>query len=268
MRITDAQIHIWNDGTASLAASVFHRPLRPETVLEEMDLAGVDRAVAIPPKSGANEFCLDVANQHRDRFGVMLVVPLADRQRSALIADWTGRPSAVLGVRLTFPPWSKPSWLEDGTTDWYWPIAARHEIPTMIWAPGQWRRVAEIAEAYPRLPIAIDHMGLHVDDRDADVATTVQSVLEMAQLPNISVKATAVPNHSSEPYPHRDMSRYVESLVTAFGPKRVFWGSDMTALHSNYRQTVSMFTESMPWLDETTKEWIMGEGISEWLRWP
>lgn len=267
MRITDAQIHVWDSESASLARSVLHRPLGPEAVLAEMDTAGVDRAAIIPPKSGANDFCLDFASQHPDRLGVIYVVGLANPRHASLVADWPARPSRVRGVRLTFPPWSTPSWLEDGTADWYWPEAARHAIPTMVWAPGQWHRIAAIAEKYPELPIAIDHLGLRVDERATELSATIQAVIGMAGLPNISVKATEVPNHSSEEYPHPDMSGHVKSVVEAFGAKRVFWGSDMTALETNYKQSVTMFTESMPWLGETDKEWIMGKSISEWLRW-
>jgi hypothetical protein len=28
-----------------------------------------------------------------------------------------------------------------------------------------------------------------------------------------------------------------------------------------------MFTEEMPWLTAEDKEWIMGRGVCEWLRW-
>ena len=267
MRITDAQIHVWTSESAALAHSVLHHPLGPEAILKAMDAAGVDRALIIPPKSGANDFCLKVVDQHRERLGLIYVISLANSDHVPLVANWGSRPPTVMGVRLTFPPWSKPSWLEDGTADWYWPMAERQAIPTMVWAPGQWHRIAAIAEEHPHLPLAIDHLGLRVDERNMEMDATIKNIIEMADLANVSVKATEVPNNSSEDYPHSDMARYVRDVIVAFGPERVYWGSDMTARDTNYEQCVTMFTDCMPWMNEGAKRRIMGEAISDWVKW-
>ena len=37
-------------------------------------------------------------------------------------------------------------------------------------------------------------------------------------------------------------------LDDAFGPQRMFWGSDLTRLKCSYRQCVTLFTEEIPWL--------------------
>jgi hypothetical protein len=29
-----------------------------------------------------------------------------------------------------------------------------------------------------------------------------------------------------------------------------------------------MFTDEIPWLSESDKEWIMGRGVCEWIGWP
>jgi hypothetical protein len=55
--------------------------------------------------------------------------------------------------------------------------------------------------------------------------------------------------------------------VEAFGPQRVFWGSDFSRLPCSYRQCVTHFTEELG-LAEADKEWVMGRGLAEWLRWP
>lgn len=267
MRITDSQIHVWTSESATLAKSVLHRPLGPEEVLRGMDVAGVDRALLIPPKSAANESCLKIVNEYRQRLGLIYVIGLANKSHASLVEDWVSRPSMVFGVRLTFPPWSKSSWLEDGTADWYWPIAERLSIPTMIWAPGQWELIAEIADKHPDLPIAIDHLGLRVDERETEVTATIDTIIEMAQYANVSVKATEVPNHSVEDYPHADMARRVKSVVDAYGPRRVYWGSDMTALDTNYKQCVTMFSDRMPWLSKEDKRQVMGGAISSWIGW-
>ena len=48
----------------------------------------------------------------------------------------------------------------------------------------------------------------------------------------------------------------------------MFWGTDLSRLDCTYRQSITMFTEEMPWLSDDDKEWIMGRGVCEWIGWP
>ena len=54
-------------------------------------------------------------------------------------------------------------------------------------------------------------------------------------------------------------------LVDAFGPRRTFWGTDLTRMPCTYRECVSLFTEELPWLKGEDLEWVMGRGVCEWL---
>ena len=71
-----------------------------------------------------------------------------------------------------------------------------------------------------------------------------------------------------EPYPFRDLHPYIRQLVDAFGPRRVFWGTDLTRMPCPYRECVTLFTEELPWLRGADLEWVMGRGVCEWLGWP
>jgi hypothetical protein len=66
--------------------------------------------------------------------------------------------------------------------------------------------------------------------------------------------------------PHREVP-LGRRVYDAFGPQRVFWGTDLTRLPCTYRQAVTMFTEDISWLTADDKEWIMGRGVCEWLGW-
>ena len=56
-------------------------------------------------------------------------------------------------------------------------------------------------------------------------------------------------------------------IFDAFGPKRMFWGSDWSKLRIPYRQVVTMCTEELPWLKGEDLEWVMGRGVCEWFGW-
>jgi L-fuconolactonase len=88
----------------------------------------------------------------------------------------------------------------------------------------------------------------------------------------VFVKLTLVPTCSSAPYPYRNIHSYVQRLVEAFGPRRAFWGTDLSAMLSRskctYRQAVALFVEEMPFISKDDLEWIMGRGLAQCLPWP
>ena len=65
------------------------------------------------------------------------------------------------------------------------------------------------------------------------------------------------------------MTVHIRRLFDAFGPRRCYWGTDLT--HSfnkaTYRQRITQFTETLDFLSDSDKEWIMGRAIQERLGW-
>jgi len=86
---------------------------------------------------------------------------------------------------------------------------------------------------------------------------------------NVSVKLSAAPNYSSEAYPFRDFTGHIKRLFDAYGPKRCYWGSDITNGFdkSTYKQRITHFTEELPVLSEEDTDWVMGRSILERLMW-
>jgi predicted TIM-barrel fold metal-dependent hydrolase len=83
----------------------------------------------------------------------------------------------------------------------------------------------------------------------------------------VALKATGAPSYSSEPYPHRDIHGHIRKLYDAFGPQRMFWGTDITRMPVPWKQCVTLFTEELPWLTAKDKELIMGRALCAWLGW-
>ena len=103
------------------------------------------------------------------------------------------------------------------------------------------------------------HMG--VSSRASEIA--------MAELkrPNVAVKASALPCYTQDRYPYRRLHPYLRRVFDAFGPKRMFWGTDYSRLPCSYREAITMFTEEIPWFSSEDKAWIMGRGLCDWLGW-
>ena len=276
MTIIDAQVHIWPPETPERLyitedASKPHQPipLTRERLLEEMAAAQVDRAILVPPswEGYRNDYALQTARLHSDRFAVMGKVPLDDPASKSKLATWVDQPG-MLGFRISFRHSGTHSFLDDGTADWFWRDCERYDIPVMIFAPFCVGKIGEIAERHPGLRVIVDHMGLNVQWKGKDLGAGVDVVLRFARLANIAVKASCLPCYVNEPYPYPRLHPQIRRVIEAFGPQRVFWGTDLSQLPCSYRQVVTLFTEHLDFLSSEDLEWIMGKAIARWLRWP
>ncbi|OGA50593.1 MAG: hypothetical protein A3F74_24855 [Betaproteobacteria bacterium RIFCSPLOWO2_12_FULL_62_58] len=273
MPIIDAQVHIWAANTPERPWPARHQPHRPvpitkDDLLREMKGAGVDRVVLVPPswEGERNDIVLAAAQAHPDRFAVMgRLDPEAPASRGS-IATWRQQ-RGMLGLRFTFHrPLLRPL-LTEGRVDWLWPEAEKAGVPIMTLAQHSDLHLLErVAERYPGLKLTIDHLGL-TKGKDEEAFREFDKLLALARRPNIAVKASCLPHYTTDAYPFRWLHPYIRRVYDAFGPKRMFWGSDLSRLPCTYRQGVTLFTEELPWLTANDKEWIMGRGVCEWLGW-
>jgi L-fuconolactonase len=274
--IVDAQVHVWGANTPERpwpARAESHRaPLGKDELLSEMAKAGVDRAVLVPPswEGDRNDLALEAAQAHPDRYAVMgRFDPDAPGVRDQ-VAGWRNQ-KGMLGMRFTFHTEILRQPLLDGRFDWVWGEMEKAGIPAMVLFHHEHMHLADsVAERYPGLRLVMDHLGLKSDKNvtEASNFASLDKVLALAKRPNVAAKTTALPCYSSDKtYPYRSLHPYIRRVYDAFGPKRMFWGTDWSRLPCSYRQGVTMFTEELPWLTAEDKEWIMGRGVCEWLGW-
>ena len=101
---------------------------------------------------------------------------------------------------------------------------------------------------------------------DASFADLAE-LLALARYPNVAVKATGAPSYSSDPWPYRNIHQYLKRIFDAFGPTRMFWGTDITRMPCTWRQCITMFTEELPWLKGQDLERVMGRALCDWIGW-
>ena len=273
--IVDSQVHLWKAESPDWPWVPGRKPQLPEPFTIEklvslMDEAGVDRAVIVPPSwpGDRNDYGLEAARRHPNRFAVMGRIPVTKPESAALLPKWREQPGMV-GVRLTFMR-EQAELLKGNTTDWFWPAAEKAGLPVMFLAPGNLPKFEPIAERHPGLPLIIDHMSLLQETAQAGkIKEAIDDVVALAKYPNVSVKLSSAPTYSSEPYPWRDMAEHIKRCFDAYGPRRCYWGTDLTNAFgkSTYRQRVTHFTEELPFLSASDKEWVMGRAILERLNW-
>ena len=176
----------------------------------------------------------------------------------------------MLGLRYGFLNDPARRWLHDGSLDWLWAAAEDAGVPIAALATDSLGELGRIAERHPGLRLTIDHLGGRGGTstlKDAAAMTHMPELLALARLPNVAVKATGVPHYSSEVYPFPALHIYLRQVYDAFGPHRMFWGTDITKMPCSWRQCVTMFTEELPWLSEEDKGLVMGEALCAWWGW-
>ena len=271
MQIVDAQIHLWGTG---LPSNLSHRQVTaftPEEAIVLMDAGGVDAAVIHPPNwdPGSDDMAFKAVQTYPGRFAIMGSVPLDQPGSRALIAGWRKQPG-MLGLRFTFLHDPARRWLADGTIDWLWSEAEKAGVPIALLATDSLTELGRIAERHPGLRLTIDHLGGRgglTTLKDAAAMTHMPELLALAKFPNVAVKATGAPGYSSEAYPFPAMHTYLRQIYDAFGPRRMFWGTDITKMPCSWRQCATMFTEELPWLNDQDKQLIMGEALCTWWGW-
>jgi len=263
MLIVDAQIHLWTKHTPTNAN---HRQVPDYTAadaLKEMDEGGVDAALIHPPgwDPNSNALAVEAATQHPNRFAILGNFPLDKPESRSMVDEYKKKPG-MRGLRFALLQPHQQTWLTDGSLDWLWPAAERAGLPIALIGASFVQAMGPIAERHRGLKLIVDHFG-----RPDASWSVLPEVVALAKHPNIALKATGAPSYSTEPYPYRDIHGHIRKLYDAFGPERMFWGTDITRMPVPWRQCVTMFTEELPWLSHEDKELITGRALCRWINW-
>ncbi len=268
LRITDAQIHIWSGGKSTPAQR--QQPVSKDQIVAEMAGAGVERAIVVPTTwdPRGNDTAIEAAKAYPQKLAVVGLLDFAAPDSKTTLDRWPHeRPMS--GLRLFLATKQGAEALDNRALDWLWSSAEKAQIPLMVHAGGHLAAMASVAERHPGLRLCIDSLGAAPRTVDAAAFAELPLLIAMSRLPHVMVKAEGVPALSSEPYPHKGLHEPIRRIYDAFGPRRLFWGSDLTRLKSTtFRQAVTLFTEELPWLSEPDKRLIMGEALSDWIGWP
>lgn len=275
--IVDSHLHLWADDSdhRPWPKSLSSRPHKSHGVdkndlLHAMDAAGVDRAILIPPswEGHYNDLALAAAGAHPDRFAVMGRLSLEDPASRSRLLHWRRQPG-MLGVRFIFHSPRYQALLVEGAFDWVWAEAEAASVPITVMMPGLATAagiIERILIRHPGLKLSLDHINLPPASHSS-VTERIKKILRLSMYPNLAIKVSAMPALSQGAYPFADMQEPLKKIFDAYGPKRMFWGTDLTRLSVTYDEAMGMFTEHIDWLKGDDLDWVMGKAVCEWLGW-
>jgi L-fuconolactonase len=179
-------------------------------MLNEMDAAGVARVVIVPPswEGDRNDLALEAARLHPDRFAVMGRPPIEPRP----LREWRDQPG-MLGLRVASNT-AEARALFDDPEAWAWTEAERAGLPIMVSPSGLLLQVDRIAQRHAQLRLVIDHLAL-LRAKDNAAFDDLPKLLRLARLPNVAVKASALPAYSSQGYPYYNLHPYLRRVFDA-----------------------------------------------------
>ncbi len=274
MLIVDSQVHVWAADSPELpwpkpgagrVAPHSDDPMTAAKLAGLMTEAGVDKAVLVPPswQGERNDVVVAAARDYPGRFASMGRIDLDNPANRALLPTWRQAPG-LLGIRLVLD--SSAAWMREGSNHWLWAAAAEAGVPVTLYAAGFYPYIEDVLTRHKALKLCIDHMGCVGHTAGSVAFAHFPQLLALARYPNLAVKVSAAPGYSEQPYPFRDVHEPVKRVIDAFGPRRSFWGTDISRLSCTYAQVKTLFTEELG-LREPDLEWIMGRGVCEWFGW-
>ena len=211
-----------------------HRDFLPEDLAPLLSQTGVERTILVQaaPTSEETDFILALAQATPFVAGVVgwadFEAPDAPR-RIETLADRPG----LLGLR--------PMIQDLPRTDWMLSPRITPAIQAMIAAdlrfdalvkPAHLPVLLTFARRYPALKIVIDHGG-KPDIAAGEHAGWARDIAALAHEPNTACKLSGLVTEAAPNPGPEDLRPYVDTLLDAFGPRRLMWGSDWPVLNLN-----------------------------------
>ena len=152
MMTADSQVHVWpadRPDRPLVRDGRENSPYRYEQLVADMDRAGIDCAVLVPPsiEGNRNYYALEAVEAYPGRLAVMGRFPLKTDESCDLIAG--GGAARHARHAAEFPPRHRHGRGSPRHRRLVLLEAERHDIPVMVHAPNGWRRSARSPPVIP-----------------------------------------------------------------------------------------------------------------------
>lgn len=274
--IIDSHTHLFAPDSRRYPVADPQATYRPLTVgsveflRQEMDEAGVDRAVTISPwpYRWDMSYVLDVLPAHRTWLAVAVLIdprsPDGPEQLERYVKDFGVCGLRIHGRVMQLGPYDDPA------TTPLWAKAAELGITLDACAAlDEYPLIAKRAEQFPGLRIILDHCG-YISPEVDPAEPNLPPVLALARHPNVYAKLTFFGAASKQDFPFRDVQWMARPIIDAFGPERCLYGSNFPTRQYNprstYQQTAALFSDVLD-LTATERRWILGDTAATLWRW-
>jgi L-fuconolactonase len=283
VEIVDAQMHLllkqpalYNQAPVRQVCGEANWPL--EAAIAAMEAVGVSAALVDSNHSLArsdgsivpdNSYSLNAARRYPGVFGPLALLDVTSPAINELVGD--SHDEGFLGVRCYVRTAAEQAAFDEGAYDRFFSATQRIGMPVFCLMFRHLETARKVATMYPNLQLVVDHMGLAQPPWQLDIPTFkgLPELVSLADYDNIAIRLVGAPSYSSQPFPYPDIWEGLDPVVSAFGPERLMWGSDLTRLFGLYTYAellgYLLYTSE---ISDTEKQQILGGSIRRILNWP
>ena len=238
------------------------RPSTVETLIAQMDAAGVDKAAVVHSSTTYgfdNSYVVDACNAYPDRLIAVGSVDLLAPDAVDTIRSWVDK--GLAGLRIFTGGSTKefdPSELDDPRAYPGWELLGDLGLTMCIQTgPVGLPAVAALAKRFPNVPIILDHLG-RPDVTDGPPYAAAESLFDLAPVTSIYLKLTPRimgDSTKGEATPETLFPRIVE----AFGASRLAWGSNYPTSPGTLAEIKATAEERLAALSAEDRDWIFAK---------
>lgn len=243
----------------------------------EMDKHGVDHAAVVCARIGDgadanednNEYVATAAARHPDRFSVIADVDSSWRpeHHTRGAADRLRRTADELNIAgfTHYVKAQNDGWFRSDEGREFFAAAAELDLVASLALSPAWHAdLRSIAQQFPTLPILVHHLGA-LTSAAPTFPADLEQVLASAGEPNIMVKVSGF-HYACDPgwdFPFPAGLDVLQKLFTAYGARRLCWGSDFPAAKSfvTYTQSLEVVRSHCDFLSASDLDLILGDNL-------
>jgi L-fuconolactonase len=272
----DAHQHFWRyrpeeyGWMAGAGLEPIRRDFLPEDLEPELRAAGIAGAVSVQARQTLDEtaWLLDLAGRHAFLRGVVGWVPLADPGAAGALERFAGR-TKLKGVRHL---------LQDEPDDDYMlrpdfnaGVGRLHRCQLaydILIFERHLPQTVRFVDRHPNQVFVLDHIA-KPRIRERALSPWRENVAELAKRGNVYCKLSGMATEADwQTWRPEDLRPYFDTVLEAFGPKRLMFGSDwpVLLLAGAYQGWHAVAAEMISALSSSERAWIMGGAAEEAYR--
>ncbi|MBB4839209.1 putative TIM-barrel fold metal-dependent hydrolase [Sphingomonas kyeonggiensis] len=235
------------------------RPSTVDTLIEQMDAAGVAKAAVVHSSTTYgfdNSYVVDACNRFPDRLIAVGSVDVLAPDAVATIKDWVAR--GLAGLRVFTGGSTKefdPSELDDPRAYPAWELLGELGLTMCIQTgPVGLPAVTALAKRFPNVPIILDHLA-RPDVTDGPPYAAAAGLFELAPIENIFMKLTPrIMGDSAKGAATPET--WFPKLIEVFGAKRLAWGSNYPTSPGTLAEIKATAEARLASVSAEDREWV------------
>ncbi|KAA8783779.1 amidohydrolase family protein [Paenibacillus amylolyticus] len=271
----DAHQHFWNYnirdyGWIGEEMSVIQRSFLPEDLEPILTDSGVSGCVAVQARQSLEEteWLLELADKHDFIKGVVGWVDLRSEEASSQLEKFAANPW-LKGVRHVIQ--DEPDVKFVLREDFQRGIALleQHNLAyDLLVSKEQLPYAVELVQKFPQQRFVIDHLAK--PDIKAGIGSPWKETIEaIATYPNVYCKLSGMVTEADwNKWTQEDFAPYLDTVLQAFGPKRVMYGSDwpVCTVAGTYAQVFDLLKMHVQSLSEAEQQMIFGDNCAAFYK--